>query len=198
MADEKQQKPADEPLSSIETEEVSKNRTNDDSKTLVRPDRRRFREGDCLMTDPQTCQMLIQTIVEAPKGAISEVMPEKSDNVTESLLEAINKVVKENIKQIRTEVEKVVCEKHGSAERRCKLKTMSEVELLRSYNRLENMRIVGVKEDRGSDNKFCENYPQSMQNVLQLVEKVGAIVALQDISIAYRLPSHNQSKNAQS
>ena len=71
---------------------------------------------------------------------------------------------------------------------------MSEVELLKSYNRRDNIRIVGVKEDRSSENKISESYSQSMQNVLQLAEKVVANVASHDISIAHRLPSRNQSK----
>ena len=71
---------------------------------------------------------------------------------------------------------------------------MSEAELLESYNTWDNIRIVGVKEDRSSDNKVSESYSQSMQNVLQLAEKVGANVASQDISIAHRLPSRNKSK----
>ena len=71
---------------------------------------------------------------------------------------------------------------------------MSEAELLESYNTWDNIRIVGVKEDRSSDNKVSESYSQSMQNVLQLAEKVGGNVASQDISIAHRLPSRNKSK----
>ena len=39
MADERQQKPADERLSSIEIEEVSESRIDDDSKTHIRPDK---------------------------------------------------------------------------------------------------------------------------------------------------------------
>ena len=194
MADEGQQKPADEPLSSIEIEEVSESRTYDDSKTPIRPHSKGFREGDSTMTDPANCQMLNQTIVEATKSLISEVMPEMSDRIKDSLLEAINKAVDDGIKQIRVEVEKFVSEKLESAERRCKLKTMSEAELLESYNRRDTIRIVGVKEDRSSG-KVSESYSQSMQNVLQLAEKMGASVASQDISIAHRLPSRNQSKD---
>ena len=52
MADESQQKPADEPLSSIETKEASESRTNDDRKTPIRSDRKRLREGDSPMTNP--------------------------------------------------------------------------------------------------------------------------------------------------
>ena len=147
MADERQQKPADEPLSSIEIEEVLESRTDDDSKTPIRPDIKRFREGDSPMTDTATCQMLNQTIVEATKSALSEVMPKMNERIKDSLLEAINKAVDEGIKQIRTEVEKV-----ESAERRCKLKTMSEAELLEPCNRRVIIRIVSVKEDRSSGN----------------------------------------------
>ena len=93
--------------------------------------------------------MLNQTIAEAIKSAISEVA-EMSERI-KSLLEARNKAVDEGIEQMRTEVEKVVSEKIDRAERRCNLKTMSEAEILESYNRWDNIRIVGVKEDRSSD-----------------------------------------------
>ena len=73
---------------------------------------------------------------------------------------------------------------------------MSEAELLESYKRRDNIRIVGLKEDRSSD-KVSESYPQSIQNVLQLAEKVGAKIASQDTLIAYRLPIRNQSKERQ-
>ena len=105
------------------------------------------------MTDPATCQMLNQTIVAARKNSISEIMPEMNDRIRGNLLEAINKTVDEGIKQIKTEVEKVVSEKVESAERRCNLKTMSEAELLESYKRRDNTRDVGTKEDRSSGNK---------------------------------------------
>ena len=107
MVDERQQKPADGPLSTIEYEDISESRADDDSKTPIRRDRKQFREGDGPMTDPATCQMLNQTIVEATKSAISEVMPGMSDRIEHSLLEAIEKAIDECIKQIRNEVEKL-------------------------------------------------------------------------------------------
>ena len=109
------------------------------------------------MTDPTTCQMLNQTIVEASKSAISEVKPEMSDRVKDNLLEAINKAVDECIKQIWIEVEKVVSEKVERAERTCSLEAMSDVELLESYNRRDNIRNVGAVEDRSSDNKAIQS-----------------------------------------
>ena len=44
MADRRQQKPADEAMSSIEIEVVSESRTDDDLKTSIRTDRERSRE----------------------------------------------------------------------------------------------------------------------------------------------------------
>ena len=73
MADERLQKPADKPVSSIETEEVLENRTDDDSKMPTRLDRKRFRGRDSPKIDPATCQMLNQTMVEVSKCAIYEV-----------------------------------------------------------------------------------------------------------------------------
>ena len=84
--------------------------------------------------------------------------------------------------------------KNEGAERRCKLKTVSEAKLLDFYNTRDTIRIVGSKEDWSSDNKISESYSPSMQKVLQLAEIVGPTVAAQDISIAHRLPIGNQSK----
>ena len=146
------------------------------------------------MIDPANCQMLNQNIVKATKSAISDVMPELNDRTKDNLFEATNQANDESIKQIRAEVEKVVSEKVESAERRCILKTVFEDELLESYNSWDNILFVGVKEDRSSDKKVSESYSQSMQKVLQLAEKVGANVASDNISIAHRLASRNQSK----
>ena len=54
---------------------------------------------------------------------------------------------------------------------------MSETELIESCNRRDIIRIAGVKEDQSSHSKVNESYSQSMQNVLQLVEKVDTNVA---------------------
>ena len=177
MVDERQQKPADQPTSSVEIEEVSESRTDDDSKTLIRPDRTHFREGYSPMTDPGTCQMLNQIIVKATKSAISEVVRELSDRIKDSLLEAINKAIDEGVEQTRTEVEEVISEQVEKAERRCELKTMSAAELFEFYKWQENIRIVGVNQNRSSDSKVSESYSQSIQNVLKLAENVGANIA---------------------
>ena len=50
-------------------EEFWESQTDDDSKTPIRPARKRLREGDSPMTDPATFQMPNQTIVEATKSA---------------------------------------------------------------------------------------------------------------------------------
>ena len=82
MADGTQEKSADEPLASIEIKEVSESRTDDESKTPIRPDRKRFREGYSPMSDPTTCHMRNQTLVEATKSsAIFEIMPEMGDRI---------------------------------------------------------------------------------------------------------------------
>ena len=108
------------------------------------------------MTDRNTYQIINETIVEATKSAKSEVMPEMSDKIKKSLLEAINEAVVEGIKQIKTTGEKEVSENVESAERRCKLETISKAELLECYNRRDNITVVGVTEDRSSDNKVMK------------------------------------------
>ena len=117
-----------------------------------------------------------------------------SDRIKNNFLETLNRAIDESIKQIRTEPENVVSEENESAERRRKTKTVSEAKLLESYKRQDNIRIVGVNEDRSSDNKISKSYSQSMQNVLQLDERVGATVPEHNISIAHRLPSRKQSQ----
>ena len=99
------------------------------------------------MAELAVCQMLNQTIVEATKSAMSEVMPELSDRMKNNFLEPANKAVDESIKQIKTEVEKAVIEKTEGAERRCEIETMFEAELFESCNRRNTIRHVGVKKD---------------------------------------------------
>ena len=52
--------------------------------------------------------------------------------------------------------------------------TISEAGLLESYSRRDNLRIVGLKEVRDSDKELKENFDQSMQNIIQISEKVEA------------------------
>ena len=121
-------------------------------------------------------------------------MPEMSDRIKYSLLEAINKAVDGGINRIRTEVGEIINEKLESAERRCELKTMSDVEFVESFNRPDIISIVGVNEDRSSDNKISESYSQSIPKVFQLGQTAQANVTWQDISIGHRLPKSNQNK----
>ena len=73
MADERQQNPVAEPLSSIESEEILESQTDDDSIMPTRLDRKRIRGRDSPKIDPATCQMLNQTMTEVTKSAINEV-----------------------------------------------------------------------------------------------------------------------------
>ena len=151
MVGERQHKTADESLWSIETEGDAESRKDDDSKTPIRPTRKRFRVGDSPLIDRATRQMLNQTIVEAIKGALYEEISEMSDRIKYNLLETINKAVEGGIIQIRTEVEKLVSQNFETANRRYEVKIMSEAELFESYNTRDEIRIVGVKDSRSSD-----------------------------------------------
>ena len=114
----------------------------------------------------QQARCSIKPLWKQPKAQYVKCCQNWVTEWTDSFLEALNKAVDAGIKQMRTELAKVVSENLESAERRCKLITMPQLELLEAHNGRDNIRSVGVKEDRSSD-KVNEGYSQSMQNVLQ-------------------------------
>ena len=77
------------------------------------------------------------------------------------------------------------------------LKMISESELLESYNRRNNIRIIGLKEMTKNDNQdriIHESADETTEKVVELSDACEAKVNANNISIAHRLPSKKRGE----
>ena len=82
---------------------------------------------------------------------------------------------------------------------KCKLKSVSEAELLEGYNRRDTVQIIGlpeVKRTGVNGQRFFEDYNQRFEKVLSVASEMGALVEKSDISIAHRLPGKKSNARA--
>ena len=82
-------------------------------------------------------------------------------------------------KQVFTEVKSQLCLQEG----RCNLKSLCETELVESYTRRENLRIIGVASEEGNH----ESNADTANKVVNIAKSIGANITQHDISIAHRL-----------
>ena len=74
------------------------------------------------------------------------------------------------------------------------MRTKCEAEQLENYNRRDNIKILGLREDvNGNGEIKGENIEQTLEKVIDLSKKLEADVDSRDISIAHRLPSRKGS-----
>ena len=97
-----------------------------------------------------------------------------------SIDQSVKSLVEEHFKTYKEEIRKEM----ENADRHNALRTKCEAETLETYNRRENLRILGAPCSEGyEDNKTTEC------KVLELAKTIDAEVVSSDISIAHRLPS---------
>ena len=105
----------------------------------------------------------------------------------ELMANMINVATEDMKKQVLSEVKK----KHlCSQESLCNLKSLSEAELLESYNRKQNVPISGIA--RNAESGSHESVEETTNKVLNIANEIGANITEQDISIAHRLPGRGK------
>ena len=114
-----------------------------------------------------------------------ETMIEKSmakfvAEVKLSLEQSVKTLIDEHFKTFKSEMKEEI----DQSERHNTLRVKCESEMLESYNRRENLRIVGMTSGDG-----YETNETTEAKVLELAKKIDANVVSSDISIAHRLPS---------
>ena len=74
------------------------------------------------------------------------------------------------------------------------VRSKCEAEQLETYNRRDNIKILGLREDANGNGEIKgENIEQTLDKVIDLSKKLEADVDSRDISIAHRLPSRKGS-----
>ena len=72
---------------------------------------------------------------------------------------------------------------------KAKLKTLSKIELLETYNRRDNIKIQGLEQNLALGQR--ETYQETAEIVQKVAQEMNVRVEKNDISIAQRLPSNN-------
>ena len=129
----------------------------------------------------------IEKLVEA---GVEKSLQKHFSQLSDQLINQMRILLDEAVKSIKTELRSEMI----SMEKRLELKMKSEAELLESYNRRENIRIIGVPEEfkKNKDRKFIgEDSEKTLEKVIGIANEADANVLPSDISITHRLPGRN-------
>ena len=134
----------------------------------------------------------ISTIVQkAVNDSLRKIIPEITESLKDTLQTIISEMISKAIEPVKTTIMSAVEQNMKDLELKMSLKAMSEAEQLESYNRRENIRVIGLSEPpqiQNSDGRLreAEDIPTK---ILEISNECKAAISLQDISIAHRLPS---------
>ena len=126
----------------------------------------------------------IDKLVEA---GVERSLQKHFSQLSDQLINQMRILLDEAVKSIKTELRSEMI----SMEKRLELKMKSEAELLESYNRRENIRIIGVPKEfkKNKDGKFIgEESEKTLEKVIGIANEADANVLPSDISITQRLP----------
>ena len=116
-------------------------------------------------------------IQNAIRKAIPYIMSHMQQQLEASIASAVQYSLATFKQQVKTEMVDI--------ENRCYLKTLSESEVRVSYNRRDNVKIFNFKMNEGKKRK---EYNETIDKVLEVIDRVEAVAEASEISIAHRLP----------
>ena len=133
---------------------------------------------------------LNSTIAKKIEDAISKSMQKLMTNVLNEVKSQIESIIKSTIAEattkLKAEVLNMVKGEIVNVECRSNLKALSEAELLESYNRRENVKILGITEE--TNNGRRETIDATIKNVLTVSNSINANITEQDISVRIGCP----------
>ena len=149
---------------------------------LAKPDNKRLCSALSPMTEEYTEDNgndLTKTVQEAIQAGVASSMPGIMKSIQDQLTTKIKAVIDECLKNLREDITNEINGAVFYAEERSALKAECESEMLESYNRRENVRIIGMP-DSSAD---------VIERVVNLASALEAEVSANDISIAHPLPT---------
>ena len=132
-------------------------------------------------------------IESAIEKSFEKLLPSLVLKIQSSLQESIQQTLNEAVAKIRSEIWDFMTNGMNCLERRMDLKVKCETELVESYNRRDNVRIIGLPEEperTTEGNRTLGEPPETtMRKVVDIANIIGASVTANDISFAHWLPS---------
>ena len=113
--------------------------------------------------------------------ALEDLIPTFVQKLKKELSETINAIVEDKFKTLRAELEE-----HSNFQRgKIELKALSETEFLQTYNRRDNIKILGLPEQSSGK----ETHEETSKAVVNLASEIGVKLEETDISIAHTFNS---------
>ena len=123
-------------------------------------------------------------------SSINNAIPKIIENIVAELQCTFQSFVDTAVDQAKGEILTKVSQQIGFVDLKNDLMAKCEAEQLETYNRRDNIKILGLPENtRENGEPAGESYEHTMDKVLDLTSKLEASVDKKDLSIAHRLPS---------
>ena len=127
-------------------------------------------------------------IEDSFEKSIQKMMPQILQTVKDEVRTTINDIVDAKIEELQNKLSLKI----DLEQEKAKLKTLSEAELLESYNRRDNVKILGVEQILRDGER--ESYHETANIVMSIAKDLNTEITPQDVSIAHRLPAYNGVK----
>ena len=132
--------------------------------------------------------ILIPTCISQMRN---ELISQVRSEIQAAIPSAVKQVVEQIKEELKTEILRHVEGELYYQEERCNAAAMSQAESIENYNRRENIRIIGLKEDvQQIDNGgiIPEKDTVTIKKVIEGASSLGVAIDEKDISTAHRLP----------
>ena len=128
-------------------------------------------------------------IEEAVENAINTALPKILEKLKLDLKNELQTVIGNAIRAECANLKKEICEELNdemkNSELRSTLRTLCETEQQETYNRRDNIRVLGINETSR------EQPEETIKKIISISKEINAKVEEGDISIAHRLPAKN-------
>ena len=169
-----------------------------DRTPMVKPDSKRSRfELSPIEQSPVTEVTMNEAIAAAVSQTVKQVLPKIVEEVKATINESIKTMIGQLMADMKREILKEMREEAINQQREADLKMLCETEMLESYNRRDNVRIIGVPEASKVDannRPISEASEETMAKVVGIAQQIDAKMDERDISISHRLPGRQQER----
>lgn len=144
-----------------------------------------------LSPDGEGGDHLQQLLDNAIQKAITNALPQFVGQIMKQVETSIQESVQKAVGNIKSEIYDQVAADIDYSEMKIEVLARCEAEKLETYNRRDNIKILGLKEDSILDDQgrpINEKPEVTARKVLELSSLIDATVKEDDISIAHRLP----------
>ena len=138
----------------------------------------------CVVLSPPIEEDQIQPTMSVEnriQKSLAEMLPTIVETIRCEIRNTISEIVEKKTEDLKLEMDT----KYNFELEKQQLKTLSETELLETYNRRDNVKIIGLPEQ-----KSRENYKETAELVIDLAKEMKYDLDPREISIAHRLPKN--------